>query len=182
MAGTYVNPEPLFGESTLVPFTPAAHVNNDIFLLPRLAELPPKWLLAPEFSQKRGLVVEARGTFGKWHGGDFEGKQGVVLSVFDTHNDAFESTARVRFFQPVDPLTPILPVPVQYLWPVHPEQAGERVVILAGSNKGAEANIEAVESASSMVITTMETFHVMDTSHDRLIRIMDIDEVGNKRV
>ncbi|KAH9903261.1 transcription elongation factor Spt5 [Cubamyces lactineus] len=145
-------------------------------------EAPSKWLLEPDFSQKRGLVVEVRGTFGGgWHGGDFEGKQGVVLSVFDTHNESFESVARVRFFNPVDPLQPILPVPVQYLRPVHPENREETVVILDGAQKGVEARVEAVESNNSMVVTTMDTFHVIDTSPDRLIRIHDIDEVGNRR-
>ncbi|KAI8989014.1 transcription elongation factor Spt5 [Trametes punicea] len=144
-------------------------------------EPSPKWLLEPEFAQKRGLVVEVRGTFGGgWHGGDFEGKQGVVLSVFDTHNEAFESTARVRFFNPVDPLQPILPVPVHYLWPVHPEHTGEAVVILEGDSKGVEARVEQVES-NSVVVTTLETYHVLDTTADRLIRIYDIDEVGNRR-
>ncbi|KAI0672145.1 transcription elongation factor Spt5 [Trametes maxima] len=145
-------------------------------------ELVPKWLLEDEFATKRGIAVEVRGTFGGgWHGGDFEGKQGVVLSVFNTHNDAFESTARVRFFNPVDPLVPILQVPVQYLWPVHPEQAGEAVVILTGSMKGMEAHVEAVESSTSMVITTTETFHVVDTSPGELMRKFDVDEVGNRR-
>ncbi|OJT06820.1 Transcription elongation factor SPT5 [Trametes pubescens] len=144
-------------------------------------ELPAKWLLESPFAQKRGSVVEARGTFGKWHGGDFEGKQGVVLSVFDTHNDAFESTARVRFFNPVDPLTPILPVPVQYLWPVHPERVNEIVVVLAGAMKGADARVESIEPNNTMVVTTLETFHVVDLPTSELMRIYDIDEVGNRR-
>ena len=54
-----------------------------------------------------------------WHIGDCETKQGVVLSVLDTQNDSFASTARVRFLEPVNPLQPILTVPVNYLWPVH---------------------------------------------------------------
>ncbi|KAL7284752.1 hypothetical protein ACG7TL_002059 [Trametes sanguinea] len=145
-------------------------------------EPPARWLLQPEFVQKRGLVVEVRGTFGGgWHGGDFEGKQGVVLSVFDTHNEQFDATARVRFFNPVDPLQPILPVPVQYLWPVHPERAGESVLVLDGAHKGAEARVEQVESDSSMVITTVETFHVLDVRTEQLIRYQDVDEVGNRR-
>ncbi|KAH9849180.1 hypothetical protein C2E23DRAFT_888368 [Lenzites betulinus] len=57
MGGTYVNSEQPF-------------------------ELPRKWLPAPEFSQKRELIVEARETFGKWHGHH-------VLRV-DTYNYAFE--------------------------------------------------------------------------------------------
>ncbi|KAI0366514.1 transcription elongation factor Spt5 [Pilatotrama ljubarskyi] len=177
MSGSYGNLQPTFGESSATSaLHPQPHGN-----LSRPAELPPKWLLEPEFSQKRGLVVEVRGSFGHWYGGDFEGKQGVVLSVFDTHNDAFESTARVRFFNPVDPLTPILPVPVQYLWPVHPEQSGEIVIILTGPKKGVEARVEALESNNQMVVTTTDTFHVVDTSPDKLIRVYDIDEVGNRR-
>ncbi len=104
-----------------------------------------------------------------------------MLSVFDTHNDAFESTARVRFFNPVDPLTPILPVPVQYLWPVHPERVNEIVVVLAGAMKGADARVESIEPNNTMVVTTLETFHVVDLPTSELMRIYDIDEVGNRR-
>ncbi|KAI0658338.1 transcription elongation factor Spt5 [Cubamyces menziesii] len=117
-------------------------------------EAPSKWLLEPEFSQKRGLAIERHGTFsGRWHGGDFEGKQGVVLSVFDTHNRSFESVAHVRFFNPVDPLQPILLMPIQFLRPVHPEHC-EETAVLDNAQKGVKAFVEAVESNNSMVVTT----------------------------
>lgn len=129
-------------------------------------------------------MVEVRGSMvggaHTWHNGDFEGKQGVVLSVFNTNNDTFESTARVRFFNPVDPLQPILPVPITFLWPVHPTQKGEDVIILAGvQGKGQEATVEAVESNHVMVLTTKETFLVIDSPSERLVRIRHVDEVGN---
>ena len=129
-------------------------------------------------------MVEVKGSFPSggasgWHNGDFESKQGVVLSIFDTGNNTFDSTARVRFFQPVDPLQPIVPVPVQYLWPVHPESKGEDILILHGVHKGHEARVEAVEPNNLMVLTTKATFLVVDSPAERLVRIKQIDEVGN---
>ncbi len=130
-------------------------------------------------------MVEVRGSYASagqsgWHNADYEGKQGVVLSVFNTDNDTFQSTARVRFFQPVDPLQPIVPVPVTYLWPVHPEKKGEDVIILSGAQgMGQEARVEAVESRNTMVLTTKATFLVIDSHPERLVRTRQVDEVGN---
>ncbi|RDX52442.1 transcription elongation factor Spt5 [Lentinus brumalis] len=149
-------------------------------------ELSPKWLLDPNLADKvAGIMVEVRGSYASagqpgWHNADYEGKQGVVLSVFNTDNDTFQSTARVRFFQPVDPLQPIVPVPVTYLWPVHPEKKGEDVIILSGAQgMGQEARVEAVESRNTMVLTTKATFLVIDSHPERLVRTRQVDEVGN---
>lgn len=149
------------------------------------AEVSAKWLLDPELAHNtRGIVVEVKGTFpaggsGGWHGGDYEGKQGVVLSLFDTQNGQFESTARVRFFQPVDALKPILAVPVQHLRPVHPEGKGEEVILLGGDNKGQEARVEQLEPPNTMVLTTKATFLVIDSLPEMLVRVRAVDEVGN---
>ncbi len=103
-----------------------------------------------------------------------------MLSVLDTQNDSFTSTARVRFLEPVNPLQPILTVPVNYLWPVHPEFKGDDVIILSGAQgKGQEARVEAIETANLMVLTTKATFLVIDSSPDKLVRIKQVDEVGN---
>ncbi|KAH9946425.1 transcription elongation factor Spt5 [Epithele typhae] len=145
-------------------------------------EVSPTWLLDPDLKDKvNGMFVEVKGSFGAdgWHNGDYEGKQGVVLSVLATGNDTFESTARVRFLDPVDRLQPILAVPVHLLSPIHPEKQGEEVVILAGNNKGLEARVEDVESSSSMVLTTKATFLVVESAPERLVLLRHIDEVGN---
>ena len=75
------------------------------------------------------MLIEVSGTFGPtgWHNGDYEGRRGIVLSLLNTTNDDFQSTARVRFEKPVNPLQPILAVPVEFLSPVHPEKVGEVV-------------------------------------------------------
>lgn len=148
-------------------------------------ELSSKWLLEPELANKvKGIMVLVRGSapqYGNpWHNGDCEDKQGVVLSVLDTQNDSFKSTARVRFLEPVNPLQPILAVPVNYLWPVHPKLKGEDVIILSGSQgKGQEARVEAIETTNLMVLTTKATFLVIDSSPDKLVRVKQVDEVGN---
>ena len=128
-------------------------------------------------------MVEVRGSYlganGGWHKGECEGKEGIVLSVLNTNN-SLEPTARVRFFDPVDPLQPILQVPITYLWPVHPEGTGDEVIILAGvQGKGQEATVEAIESTNLMVLTTKATFLVIDSPAERLVRIRHVDEVGN---
>ena len=105
----------------------------------------------------------------------------MVLSLLNTTNDTFESTARVRFDDPVDVLTPILAVPVQFLSPVHPEKQGEDVVILAGTSKGSLARVEAVESRNAMVIITLVNFLVIDSAPELLVRFLQVDEVGNKK-
>ena len=146
--------------------------------------MSPKWLLDPDLQDRvRGIMVEVRGSYidanGGWHKGECEGKEGIVLSVLNTNN-SLEPTARVRFFDPVDPLQPILQVPITYLWPVHPKNTGDGVIILAGvQGKGQEATVEAIESTNLMVLTTKATFLVIDSPAERLVRIRHVDEVGN---
>ena len=39
--------------------------------------------------------------------------------------------------------------------------------------------MEAIETANLMVLTTKATFLVIDSSPDKLVRIKQVDEVGN---
>lgn len=149
------------------------------------AELPARWLLDPDIVSKRGMVVEVKGSFGtaeqtKWHNGDYEGMQGVVLSVFDTHNEHFQRTARVRFEKSLDPTQSYQAVPVDFLWPVHPDKLDEEVMILPPArHKGQEAKVHMVEHGGDMVITT-KTYMVLETNAEKLVRIWNIDDEGNR--
>ena len=146
--------------------------------------MPSKWLIDPSIADKvRGIHVQVHGTFGPtgWHNGDYEGMTGVVLTVHDTKSETIESTARVRLDQPLDVLDPILTIPVQFVAPVHPDNTGEDVIILAGLSKGSAARVEAVESNDLMVVTTKASFLVVDSAPSKLVRVVDVDEVANKR-
>ncbi|PCH36846.1 hypothetical protein WOLCODRAFT_127725 [Wolfiporia cocos MD-104 SS10] len=134
-------------------------------------ELPARWLLDPDFVTKKGMVVEVRESFGAngWHNGDYEGKDGVVLSVFDTHNETFAAMARVRFREPLVADQDVLTVPVELLRPVHPSDKDENVMILHGQHKGERAKVNVVE-ASLMVVTTAD-FVVEEITAEKLVRL-----------
>ncbi|KAI9058152.1 hypothetical protein FKP32DRAFT_1240629 [Trametes sanguinea] len=106
------------------------------------------WLLDPAVSSKAGMVVTVHGSRTlqhgvAWHGGDYEGARGVVLSVHNTGSDDefFPSTARVKFFKPLNPAVDTFAVPVSLLWPVRPEAEGEHALIIGGPYKGNEARL-----------------------------------------
>ncbi|OSD07420.1 hypothetical protein PYCCODRAFT_610854 [Trametes coccinea BRFM310] len=101
------------------------------------------WLLDPALSSKAGMVVTIHGSRNldhgaAWHGGDYEGASGVVLSVHNTGSDdgSFPSIARIKFFKPLNPSVHTFAVPVSILWPVRPEAVGEHAVIIGGAFKG----------------------------------------------
>ncbi|KAH9934104.1 transcription elongation factor Spt5 [Amylocystis lapponica] len=142
-------------------------------------ELAPRWLLDPEIVEKRGMLVEVKGSFGEsgWHNGDFEGRQGVVLSIFDTHNERSPRTARVRFFDSPD--SPTMTIPVEILWPVHPENKDDEVLMLHGPQKGEEGHVQSVEKGGGMFVTT-KSYLVVDTSAEKLVRMCNVDDNGNR--
>ncbi|KAL7280088.1 LOW QUALITY PROTEIN: hypothetical protein ACG7TL_006503 [Trametes sanguinea] len=106
------------------------------------------WLLDPALSSKAGMVVTIHGSRNldhgaAWHGGDYEGASGVVLSVHNTGSDngSFPSTARIKFFKPLNPSVHTFAVPVSILWPVRPEAVGEHALIIGGALRGHEAKL-----------------------------------------
>lgn len=128
------------------------------------------------------MLVEVKGSFGAdgWHQGEYEGHQGVVLSVADTSKNDFSSTALVKFFEPLDPAQPTLSVPVQHLWPVHPEKVEEDVLMLHGVYKGSLAKVYAVDGSTNMIVRTVPALVVVDTAPDTLVRRWNIDTDGNR--
>ncbi|KAI0662081.1 hypothetical protein C8Q70DRAFT_962551 [Cubamyces menziesii] len=79
-----------------------------------------------------------------WHGGDYEGAQGIVLSVHNTgaDNECFPSTARVKFLKPLHPPVDTFAVPVSLLQPIAPDAAGQQALIVRGEHKGKTAKFE----------------------------------------
>lgn len=122
------------------------------------------------------MLVEVKGSFGPsgWLNGDYEGKQGIVHSIFDTQSPNFAATANVRFLEPLDPAKPALQVPVEVLKPVKPEKYGTEVLILHGPHKGQEARVNMVEPGGLMVVTTKQ-FTVDELSADKLVVVRPVD-------
>lgn len=124
----------------------------------RHAELSDKWLLqihGPE-SLKAGLVCQihnsyARGSEPGWLSGDHEGEKVVVLSVFDPMNDRFSSRARIKAYGKAGS-TQLPEIPVIYLQPVPPDQAGDEVLFLSGDHKGSLAKVKEINANQALVI------------------------------
>ncbi|KAL6302286.1 hypothetical protein BKA93DRAFT_405442 [Sparassis latifolia] len=139
-----------------------------------------KWLTEPEIASKRGMIVEVKNSFGEngWHKGDYEGRQAVVLTVSDMHNQ-FGARARVRFLQPIDPDVDVHTIPVEFLWPVHPERTEDDALVLHGPQKGQEAKVHAVQQGGVMVVTT-KAYVVLEITSEKLCKMWNIDDDGNR--
>ncbi|KZT73925.1 hypothetical protein DAEQUDRAFT_721415 [Daedalea quercina L-15889] len=104
------------------------------------------WLLDSAISTKSGMTVDITGSSGGhedcgWYNGEYEGERGAVLSVFNTGNASFSSTARVKIVEFRDGAPSIFAIPVQYLSPVRPERPGQKALVLDGECKGEVAII-----------------------------------------
>lgn len=165
-----------FGNASNAPFGKSSEAYNGLAVSHALVELSDQWLLEPEFSSQRGMLVEVRGSFGPtgWYNGDYEGKQGVVHSIFDTKSPNFAATATVRFSEPLDPGKSALQVPVEVLKPVKPENYGTEVLILHGPHKGQQARVNMVEAGGLMVVTTKQ-FTVDELSAEKLVVVRPVD-------
>lgn len=140
-----------------------------------------EWLLDPAISSKTGMVVVIKGSFGGaydggWHSGQYEGAQGVVLSVFETGNSSFASTARVRLFDPIDPAQAVFTIPTMYLWPVGPDQPGQNALILYGNQKGEVAKIREEDPVGWFVSVRHLHFEV---ASEQLVRVENFGDDGN---
>ena len=134
-----------------------------------------KWLLGPGLSDKAktGLVCRIQDTFTRgdeqgWMDGIHEGELAGVLTVFDAYNERYTSRARIRLIEKPG-TTQVLEIPVNYLRPVHPENAGEDVVVLSGEHKGYDAKVKEVNDTSATVLLT-GTQLIVEVSPKQLCR------------
>ena len=107
---------------------------------------PSHWLLDSVISTKNGITVVLTGTHGSfggggWYNGDYESERGIVLSVFNTGNSAFPSTAQVKMLKAREGAPSSFQIPVEFLAPVRPECPGQKAVVLDGECKGEVAVI-----------------------------------------
>lgn len=141
-----------------------------------IVELPEKWLLDPTLSTKKGMLAEIRHSNGRsgegWHNGDYEGEKVVILSVLDTHNDSFRSTATVRFLNPQVTLDQPV-IPVEYLTPVPPDRTGDEVIILQRDRRGTRGKLRDAPSDSEDWIVSITGLNLMvDVKRNLLIKVV----------
>ena len=104
------------------------------------------WLLDPIVSMKNGMTVVLTGTHrgpggSGWYNGDYESELGIVLSVLNTGNLVFPSTAQVKILKARAGDPSSFAIPVEFLAPVRPERPGQKALVLDGECKGEVAVI-----------------------------------------
>ena len=155
--------------TSVMPYT------SSIRLLYFPAELPDKWLLDSALSNKKGMLAEIRNSTGRtgdgWHGGDYEGEKAVILSVLDTHNDSFRSTATIRFVNPQVSLDQPV-IPVEYLTPVFPDKIGDEVIILHGDHKGSRAKTRESVDSEAWFVSIAESHLMVEVKRKFLIKFV----------
>ncbi|KAH9889860.1 hypothetical protein C8Q73DRAFT_705692 [Cubamyces lactineus] len=139
-----------------------------------------EWLLDPAISSCPGMLVVVLGSSAlhgatAWHGGDYEGAQGIVLSVHNTGADTefFPSTARVKFLKPLHPPLDTFAVPVSLLCPVAPGATGQQALIIRGPHKGKRAKLWEEVSQGWYVCAAYDYFEV---AHEDLVRLLPCAE------
>ncbi|KAI0632042.1 hypothetical protein C8Q77DRAFT_897149 [Trametes polyzona] len=138
------------------------------------------WLLDPAISAQIGMLVKVHGSRQfrhgiAWHGGDYEGAQGVVHSVHKTgvDNESFPSTARVKFLKPLDPSNDTLSVPVSLLLPVQPDAVEQHALIVGGAYKGHTAKL--LEEVSEHRWFVAAAYDYFEVGREDLVRVMATD-------
>ncbi|KAI6096028.1 hypothetical protein EDD16DRAFT_1720366 [Pisolithus croceorrhizus] len=93
----------------------------------------PTWLLDPVIRNKN-VIMEIVGTLGGWRGGELDGVQGYVTTVFQSANDTLVT---LNYLDPGRVGTNVQ-VPISYLSPVNAKEVGDHAVPLDGTLKGIE--------------------------------------------
>jgi len=141
-------------------------------------EITTEWLLR-DFARTAGIAVELRHTFPSneqsgWCGGDFEGVHGVVLSVLSIRNDTQMSTASVRLRDPHDGIERDYAIPLQYVRPVPPSEAGQNALILLGQFHGQLAKLRHLEDEVSIWLVSAGSCH-FELEAEHMVLLHDID-------
>ncbi|TFY59294.1 hypothetical protein EVJ58_g5865 [Rhodofomes roseus] len=128
--------------------------SHDTVTAPGNTDAAAHWLLDPIMSTKKGMTVVITGSSGGhddrgWYNGEYEGEQAVILSVFNTGNGSFSSTAQVKMLDPRDGAPSVFTIPVEYLASVRPDLLGQKAIVLQGNCKGKVAVIREEGSVES---------------------------------
>jgi transcription elongation factor SPT5 len=142
--------------------------------------LSDKWLLDTKFVNKSGLLCEIRGSFARgtekgWLNGDHEAQKVIVLSVFDSGNERFSSRARIKFYE-TPSQGPIPEIPVQLLRPVHPNKAGQDIIILAGNYKGQGGKVRSVEAHGTVAVMLDPSTLFIEEKIEHAVRVEHVGD------
>lgn len=144
-----------------------------------VSERDDSWLLHPV--DKAGLLCQIDNSFGRgssdpgYLNGQYEGEEVVVLSVFDhgtLRQDKFTSRARIKFHQKSGP-DDLPEIPIQYLIPVHPTQAGQSAAIVYGEYRGSSVRVKEMSGSLSIVLVD-PTGLLVESKQERLCRRVEV--------
>ncbi len=128
------------------------------------------------------MTVEIKGSFANYEkgsagfaGGDYEGMQGVVLSVLNIRSDPHSSTGRVKLQGMPQGLTDIYVIPVAYLWPVPPSTVRDKAIVLHGIRKGLMVELRE-EVADGWFVSSDDKSHQFEVESSWLVGIRDVAE------
>ncbi|KAL4076796.1 hypothetical protein V8B97DRAFT_1866799 [Scleroderma yunnanense] len=126
----------------------------------------PMWLLDPDIRNKR-VIIEITGTLGGWRGGELDGAQGYVGTVFQSANDTLVT------FNHLDPSRAgtNVQVPINYLSPIHPSETGEHAIPLDGTHKGHEVILRKQVSDGVWEVSKPSDFALVTCLKEKMVKL-----------
>lgn len=108
----------------------------------------------------------------EWYEGKYDGEKVIVQSVMDTRETSFQSTAEVRFVNSQIPLERPA-IPVDFLYPVEPDRAGDTVIVLEeGPRKGEEGKVrEADPDLDKWAVSITGTHLIVEIKRRMLVKV-----------
>ncbi|KAI6046265.1 hypothetical protein EDC04DRAFT_2887945 [Pisolithus marmoratus] len=126
----------------------------------------PTWLLDPAIRNKN-VIMEISGTLGGWRGGELDGVQGYVTTVFQSANDTLVT---LNYLDPGRAGMNVQ-VPIKYLSPVNAKEVGDYAVPLDGTLKGIEVILRNQVSDDVWEVSKPSDFTSDRYLEDKLIKI-----------
>lgn len=124
------------------------------------------WLLDPAI-QNKNVIMEIAGTLGGWRGGELDGVQGYVTTVFQSANDTLVT---LNYLDPGRVGTNVQ-VPIRYLSPVNAKEVGDHAVPLDGTLKGIEVILRNQVSDSVWEVSKPSDFTSDRYLEEKLVKI-----------
>lgn len=130
------------------------------------AAIAPTWLLDPEIRNKK-IIMEITGTLGSWRGGELNGAQGYVSTVFQSANDTLVT------FNHLDPsrVGTSVQVPIIYLSPVNPTQLGDHAIPLDGTHKGMEVILRELVSEGIWQVSKPSEITPVNCFEEKMVKL-----------
>lgn len=110
-----------------------------------------------------------------WHNGDYEGTKAIVLSVFDSENNSFNSRVHVRILESSSQESVTCIVPAKYLVPVRPDEPGTMALILDGDLQGDVAKVREEDNEGWFI--SVGNIHFV-AEIEKLVQWVEVDDEG----